>query len=124
MNDNDDMENMVSTLEGKTEEVFTAALSRLHAQIYKEEMDFLFLLLDNPAVMDWFDEETQNLARSFVKLTDIRNSLEDVYWAVPKHLSGEPRSEQRSEEVSIDPYDMPSGEQNPLHVHLDARLGL
>jgi phosphoribosyl-ATP pyrophosphohydrolase len=96
----DDLQAMVDTLDDRSIECFSKAVERIKKQIDEESMDFVFLLLDNPKVLRWFDERTNSLVHTFVKLTDIRNSLDEVRWQVSEN----------EKESSVNPFDHPEEE--------------
>lgn len=98
----DDLQAMVDTLDDRSAECFSNAVERIKKQIDEESMDFVFLLLDNPKVLRWFDERTNSLVHTFTKLTDIRNSLDEVRWGWEVSDSGK--------ETGINPFDHPEEE--------------
>ena len=95
-----DLQAMVDTLDDRSAECFSNAVEHIKKQIDQESMDFVFMLLDNPKVLRWFDERTNSLVRTFVKLTDIRNSLDEVRWQVSEN----------EEESGVNPFDHPEEE--------------
>ena len=96
-----ELEAMVDHLDDKCIEVFKNVIERVKNEIDDQQMDFLFALLDNPRMLKWFDDDTQTLVHSYVRLTEIRNSLEEVCWDVSLQVGSE------EEEVHIDPFDHP-----------------
>ncbi len=96
-----ELEAMVDHLDDKCVEVFKNVIERVKNEIDDQQMDFLFALLDNPRMLKWFDDDTQTLVHSYVRLTEIRNSLEEVCWDVSLQVGSE------EEEVHIDPFDHP-----------------
>ena len=96
-----ELEAMVDHLDDKCIEVFKNVIERVKNEIDDQQMDFLYALLDNPRMLKWFDDDTQTLVHSYVRLTEIRNSLEEVCWDVSLQVGSE------EEEVHIDPFDHP-----------------
>jgi hypothetical protein len=122
----DDFQTMVDTLDGRRAECFSKAVELIKEQIDEEGMEFVFLLVNHhPEVLRWFDERTNSLVHTSVKLTDIRNSLAQVKWQVPED----------EKETGINPFDHPEeeclfvatpqdeGQDHPLCIQLDARFG-
>ena len=99
-----ELEAMVDHLDDKCIEVFKNVIERVKNEIDDQQMDFLYALLDNPRMLKWFDDDTQTLVHSYVRLTEIRNSLEEVCWDVSLQVGSE------EEEVHIDPFDHPDEE--------------
>ena len=98
-----ELEAMVDRLDDKCIEVFNNVIERVKSEIDDQHMDFLFALLDNPRMLKWFDDDTQTLVHSFVRLTEVRNSLEEVCWDMFEPVGSE-------EEVRVDPFDHPEEE--------------
>ena len=67
-----ELEAMVDHLDDKCIEVFKNVIERVKNEIDDQQMDFLFALLDNPRMLKWFDDDTQTLVHSYVRLTEIR----------------------------------------------------
>ena len=97
------LEAMAEAMDTKCMEVFREAIERVKKEIEDEHMDFLFMLLDNPRMLKWFEDDTQTLVHSFVRLTEIRNSLEEVYWEIENKGVN-------NEERFIDPFSHPEEE--------------
>ena len=102
----DDFNDCVDHLDDKCVEVFSNVIERVKNEIDDQQADFLFALLDNPRMLKWFDDGTQTLVHSYVRLTEIRNSLEEVCWDMFEHV----RSEEKEEEVRVNPFDHPEEE--------------
>ena len=97
----DDLQAMVDTLDGRRAECFSKTVELIKEQIDEEGMEFVFLLVNHhPEVLRWFDERTNSLAHTSVKLTDIRNSLDEVRCQVSE--SGK--------ESGVNPFDHPEEE--------------
>ena len=96
-----ELEAMVDHLDDECIEVFKNVIERVKNEIDDQQMDFLFALLDNPRMLKWFDDDTQTLVHSYVRLTEIRNSLEEVCWDVPLQVGSEERA------VVVNPFDHP-----------------
>ena len=99
-----ELEAMVDHLDDKCIEVFKNVIERVKNEIDDQQMDFLYALLDNPRMLKWFDDDTQTLVHSYVRLTEIRNSLEEVCWDVSLQVGSEEGA------VVVNPFDHPDEE--------------
>ena len=96
---NELIDGATSTIHQAAGDLFEETIGQILEEINDDPMGFLFSLMDNNSMTQFFSIETAHMANNFQTLVSAANTLEDIEFLE--------KEEGMSDMACVDPYDMP-----------------